>query len=42
LIRISFSIAIMIALNILKSKLAEKNSIEVCRKNFNQGLMVKS
>jgi len=42
LIRIGFSIAIMIAMKILKSGFAEKFSIKVCQKNFNQGLTAKS
>jgi len=42
LIRIRFSIAILIAMKIFQSGFDEKNSIKVCFKIFNQGLAAKS
>jgi len=42
LIRIGFSITIIIALKIFQSRSAEKISIKVCLEIFNQGLTAKS
>jgi len=42
LIRIGFSIAIVIAMKIFHSKSDENFLIKVCSKKFNQSLVVKS
>jgi len=42
LIRIRFSIAILIAIENFQSRFDEKISIKVRQKIFNQGLMIKS
>jgi len=38
---IRFSIAIVIAMKIFKSRSSENFSVKVCLKNFNQGLVAK-